>query len=288
MTQAEHITLKAVTTARDQGLVEAVISSENPDRELDVVDPAAMVRALQKWTPTGKRIPRAWNHSGDPDKQIGYVEPSSAKVVGNEVRVDGYLDQDTTVGAHAWRLVKAGTLGFSFGYLVPDGGSTRRKGGGRNITALEIFELTATPTPANNDTRVLSYKAAALQFTGRVLTSEDDLRARAQQRVVSDDASRRRAHAVVMDFERGRTGVERRAATRAEAREEKARLQRSDERRREMSALIVEDAVGDPDLIRKAKAKAQRSATLTTCQGSSSAMDDALIKALNGLGRTRP
>ena len=63
------------------------------------------------------------------------------------------------MGAEAWRSFKNRSVGFSFGYLVPQGGSAKRAGGGRSITSLDIFEVTATPAPMNNDTRVLSTKA---------------------------------------------------------------------------------------------------------------------------------
>ena len=153
----EHLLLKvAATAATDQGEFEAVISTAGVDREKDVVSPHGMARALQKWTTTGKKIPLAWNHSTKAEDQIGHINPASARVVGGEVVASGWIDQSTGVGADAWRLVKSGTLGFSFGYLVLDGGP--RKGGGREIRELDVFEVTATPTPMNNDTRVLSFK----------------------------------------------------------------------------------------------------------------------------------
>jgi hypothetical protein len=53
--------------------------------------------------------------------------------------------------------MKSGTLGFSFGYLST--ASTPRDGGGRNINALDVFEVSACPIPANPATRVLAVKA---------------------------------------------------------------------------------------------------------------------------------
>ena len=51
----ERLTLKAVTTpTTDEGLFEAVISTESVDRENDVVLPDAMVEALHAWTFTGR------------------------------------------------------------------------------------------------------------------------------------------------------------------------------------------------------------------------------------------
>lgn len=156
----EHLLLKAaVTAATDKGEFTAVISTATIDREKDIVDPQGFVRALRKWVPLGKKVPLAWNHSTKAEDQIGYIDPSTIKVRGNEVVASGWIDQTTQVGKEAWRLVKMGILGFSFGYLVPDGGSTPRKGGGRHITALDVFEVTATPAPMNGDTRVLDYKA---------------------------------------------------------------------------------------------------------------------------------
>jgi HK97 family phage prohead protease len=155
----KHLLLKATTVATDQGTFEAVISTATIDREKDIVDPDGMVRALHKWMPTGKQIPLAWNHSTAAEDIIGTIDPASAKAVNGEVVVTGWIDQSTPRGAEAWRLVKTGVLGFSFGYLIPDGGAVKRAGGGNHIKELDVFEVTASPTPMNNDTRVLGWKA---------------------------------------------------------------------------------------------------------------------------------
>jgi hypothetical protein len=44
-------------------------------------------------------------------------------------------------------------------YLVPEGGSQKRAGGGRRIVQLDGFEITVTPAPMNAETRVLATKA---------------------------------------------------------------------------------------------------------------------------------
>jgi hypothetical protein len=108
-TRMEHVELKAATIAvSDQGSFEAVISTGAADRERDIVDPAGMVRALHRWTRTGKLIPLAWHHSTDPEDQIGHIDPSSAAAVNDEVVVSGWVDQTTRRGAEAWRLVSPG------------------------------------------------------------------------------------------------------------------------------------------------------------------------------------
>lgn len=153
--QHEEILLKAVVTTTDQGLFEAVISTEAVDREKDVVAADAMVKALSKWN---RPIPLAWNHSTNAEDIFGTIDPASVKNVNGEVVAAGQVDFESDVGREAWRSFKSRSIGFSFGYLIPEGGSTKRQGGGRHITELDVFEVTATPTPMNNGTRVLGTK----------------------------------------------------------------------------------------------------------------------------------
>jgi HK97 family phage prohead protease len=152
----EHLLLKAATIAADKGTFEAVISTSSVDREKDIVDPDAMVRALHAWTTTGKLIPLAWDHSTKAEDIIGHVVPASAKAIDNEVHVEGWIDQSIPRGKDAWRLIKSGTLGFSFGYIVLD---ADRSSDVRTITELDLFEVSATPTPMNNTTRVTAWKS---------------------------------------------------------------------------------------------------------------------------------
>jgi HK97 family phage prohead protease len=155
----EHLLLKATVTTRttstDQGTFEAVISTQNADRERDIVSAPAMVTALQKWN---RPIPLSWNHSTAAQDIFGSVDPQSAVEKDGEVLVKGQVDLESQVGKEAWRSFKSRTVGFSFGYLILE--AANRKGGGRSITGLDVFEVTATPTPMNNDTRVLATKAA--------------------------------------------------------------------------------------------------------------------------------
>lgn len=153
-----HTLLKATTTATDQGKFSAVISAVSVDREGDRVDPDGMVRALKRWASVGKDVPLVWNHSDKAEMVVGGIYPDSAKAVDGEVHVDGWVDLEAKVGAEVWRLIKSGVLGFSFGYLIPEGGASPNQFGGKDINELDVFEATATPTPMNNDTRVTGWK----------------------------------------------------------------------------------------------------------------------------------
>lgn len=156
--QRTRITLKAVTTVgTEEGVFRAVISTSSVDREKDIVVPEAMVKALQAWLKVGKLVPLAWQHSPKAEDQIGHIKPDTVEAVNGEVVADGWIDQTTRRGKDAWRLVKSDTLGFSFGYMIVN--AVKRADGVREIQELDVFEVSATPTPMNHDTRVLGWKS---------------------------------------------------------------------------------------------------------------------------------
>jgi hypothetical protein len=157
----QRMLVKATITDTDteQGTFRAVISTASIDRDGDIVEPAAMVSALNKWAMIGKLVPLAWDHSKE---VIGHVEPASAEVVNKEVITEGYIDRTIERGQEAWRLAKSGTLSFSYGFLFDPkkGQAAKRPGGGFHIKELDVFEISAVPiAPANNETRVLEWKS---------------------------------------------------------------------------------------------------------------------------------
>jgi HK97 family phage prohead protease len=154
----EHLLLKAATTATDEGTFTAVISTASVDRDKDIIEPSAMVASLAKWAAIGKLVPLAWNHT---DEVIGHIDPATAVVKDGEVIANGWVDQSIPRGEEAWRLVKSGTLSFSFGFLFePKTGATKLPNGRYRVKELDIYEISTIPVgPANNDTRVLSFKA---------------------------------------------------------------------------------------------------------------------------------
>jgi HK97 family phage prohead protease len=152
----EHLLLKAATTATDQGTFTAVISTVSVDRDKDIIEPSAMVASLAKWAALGKLVPLAYNHT---DEVIGHIDPASAHVKNGEVIANGWVDRDIPRGADVWRLVKSGTLSFSFGFLFDPSAAQKLANGRHRIKELDVFEISAIPVgPANNDTRVLQFK----------------------------------------------------------------------------------------------------------------------------------
>ena len=257
-----HITFKAVTTVEtEQGEFEAVISTATVDREKDIVEPEGFVKALQKWVPLGKKIPLQWNHSREPNYVIGHIDPSSVNAVGMEVHAKGWVDYQTEVGKEVWRLVKSGTLGFSFGYLVTE--ATERKGGGLHITGLDVFEVTATSTPMNGDTRVLGWKALE-----ELRERSEELEREVQEQKIPEEvkAAPSAEDPVVLLTQRFETELQevksQLDATKAELADLKEKAEESkgpearsvDPLRKRSEELALEVATGDLGLRREAKA----------------------------------
>jgi hypothetical protein len=83
------------------------------------------------------------------------------------LRVEGRLDlAESAVAREAWRSLKAGRVGLSFGFLATE--SRPRKGGGRELLELDVYEVSLTPSPMNSATRILAAKA----ITNAVTTEE--------------------------------------------------------------------------------------------------------------------
>ena len=70
------------------------------------------------------------------------------------------MDLETERGREVWRLLKANSVAFSFGYLTV---KSHDEDGVRVLDVLDVFEFTVTPSPANNRTRVLGLKSASNQ-----------------------------------------------------------------------------------------------------------------------------
>jgi hypothetical protein len=143
----DHVLLKAVTTTTDQGVFEAVISTESIDREKDIVSASAMVDALRQWN---RPVPLAWQHSTDAADIFGAIDPEMVHEVNGEVVAGGEVDLDaTSSGCRA--TSRRGRPGSPNG---PATGSCRRSGrhwaprcGGATRPTIQRCRRAATVSP---------------------------------------------------------------------------------------------------------------------------------------------
>ncbi|MGZ5308655.1 MAG: HK97 family phage prohead protease, partial [Solirubrobacterales bacterium] len=155
----EYLEAKATATeTTDLGEFKALVATYDRDREGDVIVPGAFARTIMEWRDVGRRVPLHWNHLSD--EIVGDVDPAEMwEDDDSGLEVSGRIDLDTEQGRKVWKSLKRNRIGFSFGYVVKR--SRKRKGGGRDLLELDVFEVSATPSPMNNRTRVLSTKSMA-------------------------------------------------------------------------------------------------------------------------------
>ena len=155
----QHLTIKAASTATDQGLFSAIAASWSLDREGDQIARGAFASTIRDWQASGKRLPVHWNHSGDAADVIGWVDPASMREADEGLYVKGRLDlEDSEVAREAWRSMKNNAVSLSFGFMVTK--SRDRSDGVRELLGIDLFEISIVPIPANADTRFLSLKSA--------------------------------------------------------------------------------------------------------------------------------
>jgi HK97 family phage prohead protease len=159
------IELKLFDTGTD-GLIEGYGATFNSvDLGGDTVAPGAFADSLLQHASKGTTPPMLWHHRiGSPvGKWLAMGED------GRGLRVRGQMNLDTSGGRDAYNHAKAGdSTGLSIGYTVPPGGSTRTKTG-RQLTKLNLHEISLTPLPMDEGARITQVKTVA------TLTSRDEL-----------------------------------------------------------------------------------------------------------------
>ena len=150
-------TKAAVAEATDRGEFKAIAATWNVDRTNERIIPGAFTDTIRRWRASGKLVPLHWNHEAGAESIIGSVDPSSMRQTDQGLVIEGVLDlEDSALAREAWRSVKAGRIGLSFGYVATD---EREAEGMKLLTTLDLFEVTLTASPANAETRVLSTKS---------------------------------------------------------------------------------------------------------------------------------
>jgi hypothetical protein len=156
----EHKRVDANARATTElGEFSAIAAAYSVDHQGDEIVPGAFAKTIDAWRESGKQIPLHWNHRARAEDIIGSVNPASMREIREGLYVRGRLDLDgSAVAREAWRSMKASALSLSFGYNAP--GSRMRKDGIRELTEIDLFEISVVPSPANPDTRFLELKSA--------------------------------------------------------------------------------------------------------------------------------
>jgi uncharacterized protein len=153
-------TTTAEVTEQGSGQFSAIAASYSTDRTNERITRGAFRETIRRWQKAARDVPLVWDHGRGAHDVIGSIDSSSMREVAEGLYVEGSLDiHDSELAAEAWRSVRKGRISLSFGYKVDD----ERMGadGVKELTRLDLMEITLTTVPANADTRVLSAKAVA-------------------------------------------------------------------------------------------------------------------------------
>lgn len=135
----------------------ALVSTFSLDRQGEQVVPGAFEATLKRWRDSGQMIPVLADHDGVIGAVVGSIDPRLSGETDQGLEAAGVLDTSTELGARVYSLIKAGTLSWSIGYTVPEGGR-RRAGKVTELTEIDLVEVSIVATPANRDARTLSIK----------------------------------------------------------------------------------------------------------------------------------
>jgi HK97 family phage prohead protease len=159
MTEAmEHLAVKAAVTETEQGSFSAIAAAWTRDRTNERIVRGAFRDTIQRWKDAGRDVPLVWDHSRNAHDIIGSIDSSSMQEQAAGLYVEGRLDlEDSELAREAWRSVKRGRVSLSFGYLTE--GEREGRDGIKELTQLDLMEVTLTSVPANADARILGFKS---------------------------------------------------------------------------------------------------------------------------------
>ena len=158
----QHLTVKAATVETEEGTFTAYASAfNNVDRTGERVIKGAFRDTIRRWQEAERDVPLVWDHGRDAHEVIGSVNSSTMEERDAGLYIEASLDiEDSELAREAWRSVKRGRISLSFGYVT----EAEREGadGVKELTRLDLMEVTLTSVPANPDARVLSAKSVEL------------------------------------------------------------------------------------------------------------------------------
>lgn len=183
-----HTTFAVKTTVTDVelGEFEALVSAWEADREDDVIAPTAFDETIEAWRRSGKNLPLLFEHGTE---VVGYIDPATMRAAEAGLVAAGKIDREADHGEQSWRSIKSGSAGFSIGFMSE---SRPRKGGGRELTSIDLLEISITSKPMHPATRATSWKAAREETDdlGFTMPTDAEIRKRATELEVAELAAK--------------------------------------------------------------------------------------------------
>lgn len=186
----EHLEVKAAVEVEEQGAFSALASAFGKiDRTGERVVKGAFAETIRRWQRAGRDVPLVWDHGTGAHDVIGSVASASMEERDAGLYVEGTLDiEDSELAREAWRSVRRNRLSLSFGFLTEE----ERTGadGVKELTRIDLMEVTLTVVPANPSAQVLDWKSATAtaELTPEQAGILTDLRAEWEARRAEEEA----------------------------------------------------------------------------------------------------
>jgi HK97 family phage prohead protease len=157
------------------GTFTALVSDYQTDREGDRFMPGAWDKAIARIRQAGKPVPLLFGHDTRTiGAVIGLVKPDDIWADERGLWIKGWLDTGDTLGKRLYRMVEKGVLTWSVGFSL-----ARNQRGNDGVNELvevrELYEVSATPLPANPRTSTAGMKAADVPALDELRSLEADL-----------------------------------------------------------------------------------------------------------------
>jgi HK97 family phage prohead protease len=161
--RADDLIVKQVAAtdveADPSGQFVAMVSDYKPDRDGDRFLPGAWTTAIARIRQAGRPLPLLFGHdTHNAGSVIGPVQPDDIWADAKGLWIRGWLDVGDSLGQRLHRMVQRGVLSLSVGFSV-----ARKQRGTDGINELvevgELYEVSATPVPANPRAVTTSSKA---------------------------------------------------------------------------------------------------------------------------------
>jgi HK97 family phage prohead protease len=180
------------------GTFTALVSDYQTDRQNERFLPGAWDLAIAKIKAAGKPLPLLFGHSiTTSDSVIGLVQPDDIWADEKGLWIKGWIDTADAVGQRLHRMIQKGVLSWSVGFTI--GRKQRGKDGVTELAEVsELFEVSATPIPANPRATTTTMKSADDE---REPPSLDELRRYEAELGLNDDEKRRQE--IADEFRRG-------------------------------------------------------------------------------------
>ena len=154
--------VKSIDNGNDKniGIIKGLASTfGNIDRDGDIMMPGAFTESLNDFKDRDQKIPMLSSHQFD--ALIGGYDANEIRETSEGLEVVGQVDLNTQQGQESHSLAKNGFLtSFSIGFSATRANMSVDDDGNTLFHKVELFEISLTPFPANQEAVITSVKTA--------------------------------------------------------------------------------------------------------------------------------